>query len=122
MGAFTSAVESYKKILQYDRERLPLSDPAIARDLNNLGQCYYTAACGTADKKLREQYLLWSKEQLALAQKAAAANDTTNSVRNRVDRSVIQLNQTLVQKDLGSTQATQNMEQSAMMTFADRGR
>lgn len=120
MAAFPSAVESYKKILQYDRDRLPPSDPGIARDLNNLGQCYYTAGCGTLDPKLRRQYFVWAKEQFGFAQNIAA--HLSSPERDKVDQSIIQLNQALATMDLDNTQSVKNMEQSAMMTFGDKGR
>jgi len=120
MGGFASAVETDQKILRYDRDRLPPSDPAIARDINNLGQCYYTAGCGTADPKLRKQYFVWAKEEYAAAQKLTG--NIGSSERNKVDQKIIQLNQALVNMDLDNAQSGKSMEQSAMMTFGDRGR
>jgi tetratricopeptide (TPR) repeat protein len=101
MGAFPSAVESYQKILQYDRGRLAPTDPGLARDLNNLGQCYYTAACAANDAKVRHQYFVWAKEQFESARNSGG--QSTSTERGRFDRLIIELNQKLVDSDLGHT-------------------
>ena len=99
MGSYASAVESYQKLLQYDRAQLPASDPAITRDLNNLGQCYYTAGCGTTDNKTRRQYFIWAREQFALAAKTHDVKALSG--KDKVDQSIIELNAALAKNGSG---------------------
>ncbi|MBS1993293.1 MAG: hypothetical protein JSS86_16495 [Cyanobacteria bacterium SZAS LIN-2] len=93
MGAFSSAVASYQKILQYDQNWLPANDPRIACDLNNLGQCYYTAGCAAAEPGLRRKYLTWAGEQFAAAQKLAPKDASAS-------REIIKLNRALLALDM----------------------
>jgi tetratricopeptide (TPR) repeat protein len=77
MGGFPSAILSYQKILAYDQTSADI-DPRsrnalVARDLNNLGQCYYTVACATARGDTRKKYLHWAKEQFIAAAKLTSA-------------------------------------------------
>lgn len=56
MAAFPSAIESYQKILAYDRSRLAGDDHEIALDLNNLGLCYFVAGSCSPVKDNAAQY------------------------------------------------------------------
>lgn len=56
MAAFSSAIESYQKILAYDQSRLSNDDHEIALDLNNLGLCYFVAGSCSPVKDNAEQY------------------------------------------------------------------
>lgn len=56
MSAFSSSIESYQKILDYDRGRLQAGDRNIALDLNNLGICYLTAGSCSVNKEYASRY------------------------------------------------------------------
>lgn|GEM_PF-748034 len=115
MAAFSSAIESYQKILQYDQTRLSSDDPAIACDLNNLGQCYYTAGCAEANKPLRQKYFSWAKEQFSASQRLGGRT-------SELDKKVLRMNQELLVADLNGFPLRQNMEQSSIVPIGDRGR
>ena len=119
MGGSASAIESYQKIISYDRSTA--NQASVATDLNNLGQCYYITACTAADPQQRKQYLLASQEQYR------AATEIIDSIRReklattkgaqlllQADQKIIQLNSALTGTELdGSVTAALNMKQSS---------
>ena len=96
MSAFPYAIESYKKILEFDRLRLKPDDPAIIRDLNNLGVCYRCYAVSSSEPSKRQINL-----ELAATQLGEAAKIVTGSQDLLDDRMIISTNQNVVAQDLG---------------------
>ncbi|MBU6454580.1 MAG: hypothetical protein KGS72_22615 [Cyanobacteria bacterium REEB67] len=88
MGGFDSAILSYQKILTYDQSSTDIEakvrQALVARDLNNLGQCYYTVACATAQSDTRKKYLRWARDQFIAAAKLANAEEETRLVRQNL--------------------------------------
>ncbi len=103
MSAFTYAIESYQKILEFDRLRFPANDPTIARDLNNLAVCYRCYGISLTDPKKRKYNL-----DLAAVNFAAAAKIGTDSqlVSTKVvldQPNIVSSNQAVLAHDRGQS-------------------
>ena len=93
MTAFTYAIESYKKILEYDRLRFSPNHPAIARDLNNLAVCYRCYGVSLTDPEKRKVNLDIAAMYLAEAAKMGSAS-----------QNVVATNQTVLDHDRGQSE------------------
>ncbi|HNM50411.1 MAG TPA: hypothetical protein PKN86_11925 [Candidatus Obscuribacter sp.] len=99
MGAFDSAIESYEKILDFDRGRLKSKDPQLVRDYTNLAQCYYIKACACGDPQERSSYLEKARLTYITAKDKLALADFENAARKEQVRATIAENLALIAMD-----------------------
>ncbi|MDP3510511.1 MAG: hypothetical protein Q8T09_21255 [Candidatus Melainabacteria bacterium] len=96
MSAFPYAIESYKKILEFDRLRLKRGHRDIVRDLNNLGLCYRCYAVSSSETSKRQANFELAAAYLADAAEICSANQSL--IDNQV---IISTNQSAVVQDRG---------------------
>ncbi|MBP9810842.1 hypothetical protein KBF38_21240 [bacterium] len=94
MSAFPYAIESYKKILEFDRLRLKNDQRDIVRDLNNLGVCYRCYAVSSSEpRKIQTNF------ELAAACLAEAAKICSTNKSLVDEQLIISTNQNVVAQD-----------------------
>jgi tetratricopeptide (TPR) repeat protein len=96
MSAFPYAIESYKKVLEFDRLRLKRGHRDIVRDLNNLGLCYRCYAVSSSETRKRQ-----ANFELAAAYLAEAAEICSGKQSLVDDQVIISTNQNVVVQDRG---------------------
>lgn len=99
MTAFQYAIESYKKILDFDRKRLTANHPDIVRDLNNLGVCYRCYAVSCSDAQTRHANLKLAELQLSEAAKICSESRSLSA-----EWGTISGNQNVISHDCGTTE------------------
>ena len=99
MGAFDSAIESYEKILDFDRSRLNSKDPQLVRDYTNLAQCYYITACASGDQKKRSNYLEKARLTYETASHKLALTDFESAATKEQVKATIAENLALIAMD-----------------------
>jgi tetratricopeptide (TPR) repeat protein len=98
MSAFPYAIESYKKILEFDRLRLKPDSPGIVRDLNNLGVCYRCYAVSSSEPSQRQLNLDLASAQLSEAARICSASQTLAD-----DQLIVSTNLNVVSQDRGQS-------------------
>ena len=96
MSAFPYAIESYKKILDFDRLRLKNDHRDIVRDLNNLGVCYRCYAVSSSEPSKRQMNFELAAAHLSEAAKICSSNQSLVD-----DQVIISTNQNVVAQDQG---------------------
>lgn len=100
MGAFDSALESYRSILDFDKARLSRADAQIGRDLTNLAACHYLKACCQSEPLARRKELQQSLKLYGDARRTIAAVDTISLEKRKQMLEVIDGNMQLARLDL----------------------
>ncbi|MFA6207874.1 MAG: hypothetical protein WCT03_25325 [Candidatus Obscuribacterales bacterium] len=103
MTAFPYAIDSYKKILEFDRKRLTTNHPDIVRDLNNLGVCYRCYAVSSSDVQKRQDNLKLAELHLSEAAKIGSKSRSFSTEQETVsvNKKVISINQKVISHDCG---------------------
>lgn len=96
MSAFPYAIESYKKILDFDRLRLKNDHRDIVRDLNNLGVCYRCYAVSSSEPSKRQMNFELAATHLSEAARICSSNQSLVD-----DQVIISTNQSVVAQDQG---------------------
>lgn len=100
MGAFDSALESYRSILAFNKRRLSLTDAQIGRDLTNLAVCQYLKACCESEPLARRKELQKSLCLYADARRSIVSADNLSAGRRKQMIELIDDNMKLARLDL----------------------
>lgn len=99
MTAFPYAIDSYKKILEFDRKRFTTNHPDIVRDLNNLGVCYRCYAVSSSDAQKRQDNLKLA--ELYLSEAAKIGKISSESRSSSSEQEAVAVNKKVISHDCG---------------------
>ncbi|MBN8662919.1 MAG: hypothetical protein J0M35_21310 [Candidatus Obscuribacter phosphatis] len=100
MGAFDSALESYRSILAFNKKRLSFGDAQIGRDLSNLAVCQYLKACCQSEPLARRKELQKSLSLYLDARRFIVSADNLTAESRKQMLEVIDDNMKLARLDL----------------------